>query len=83
MLESKFLAKRIYYVLVFFKVVCVCVCMCVCVCVCVWWERERGMEGGREKETEILTDIFYFLWPLDCWQFKFGEMLYNKYIQFM
>ena len=27
--------------------VCVCVCMCVCVCVCV---RERGSEGGREKE---------------------------------
>ena len=77
MLDSKFLAKRIYYVLVFFKVGCVCVCVCVCVV------RERGMEGGREKETEILTDIFYFLWPLDCWQFKFGEILYNKYIQFM
>ena len=46
-LENKFLAKRLYYVLVIFKVVYVCVCVCVC-------EREREREserkGGRERE---------------------------------
>ena len=56
-LENKFLAKRLYYVLVIFKVVYVCVCVRV-------WERERerarGREGGRERETEILTDSFDF-----------------------
>ena len=43
-LENKFLAKRMYYVLVIFKVVCVYVCVCVCVCV-----REREREEGRER----------------------------------
>ena len=46
-LENKFLAKRLYYVLVIFKVVYVCVRVCVCV-----RERERESErkGGRERE---------------------------------